>query len=168
LSFHLSAFNYYLSLLHLLSLLSSKQSLLLLSHVVNMRYQLSTSFYEIFPTKSLFHTGNHEQCNRIGQTLFWNSFLSPRQPCHTTHSNSFSKSVRIIYPHHPLFGRMVPLIKLWEHKKKHYYVIQLPDESHTRIPLFWADDGKTPLPEPPSDLTVLTATSVRTLIILMR
>ena len=62
---------------------------------------------------------------------------------------------------------MVPLVKLWEHKKKHYYVIQLPDKSHTRIPLDWADEGKTPLPEVSSHQPVFTTTSIKELIALI-
>lgn len=50
---------------------------------------------------------------------------------------------------------------IWEHKKKRYYVIELPDKSNTRIPLDWADKGKTPLPENPSSKQVLTVQSVR-------
>jgi len=63
---------------------------------------------------------------------------------------------------------MVPLVKLWEHKKKRYYVIQLPDKSHTRIPLDWADEGKMSLPEVSSDLPVLNASSIKELIILIK
>jgi hypothetical protein len=62
---------------------------------------------------------------------------------------------------------MVPLVKLWEHKKKRYYVIELPDKSHTRIPLDWADEGKTPLSEVSSHQPVLTTTSVKELIVLI-
>jgi hypothetical protein len=50
------------------------------------------------------------------------------------HSKSdLQNTVRIIRPHHPLFGKTVSLVKIWEHKKKRYYVIELPDKSHTRI-----------------------------------
>jgi hypothetical protein len=66
------------------------------------------------------------------------------QSSQTTHSNDVSR-VRIIRPHHPLFGQWVSVVRLWEHKKKRYYIIELPDKSHTRIPLYWADNGKFPL-----------------------
>jgi hypothetical protein len=71
-------------------------------------------------------------------------FQTPPQSSQTTHSNDVSR-VRIIRPHHPLFGQWVSVVRLWEHKKKRYYIIELPDKSHTRIPLYWADNGKFPL-----------------------
>jgi hypothetical protein len=89
------------------------------------------------------------------------------QTFNTAHSNSHFQTVRIIRPHHPLFGKTLPLIKIWEHKKKRYYVIELPDKSHTRIPLHWADQGKTPLPEHLSGQPVFTVHSIRELISLI-
>jgi len=59
-------------------------------------------------------------------------------------------------------------VKVWEHKKKRYYVIQLPDKSNTRIPLHWADQGKTPLPELTVEQPVFTLDSIRELILLIR
>jgi hypothetical protein len=94
-------------------------------------------------------------------------WLNLPQTCNTAHSNSIFRSVRIIRPHHPLFGQTVPLVKLWEHKKRRYYVIQLPDQSHTRIPLHWADDGKGPLPEISSKLPALTIPAIKALISIM-
>ena len=72
--------------------------------------------------------------------------------------------VRIIRPYHPLYGQIIPLVKIWEHKKKRYYVIELPDKSHTRIPLDWADQGKAPLPEPPSSKPIFTVRAIREII----
>ena len=72
--------------------------------------------------------------------------------CHT---------VRIIRPHHPLFGQLVNIVKIWEHKKKRYYVVELPDKSHTRIPLHWADDGKSSIAEPPICDQPFTVQSIR-------
>ena len=57
----------------------------------------------------------------------------------------------------------MPLVKIWQHNKKRYYVIELPDKSHTRIPIHWADDGNTTLPEVPLNLSFLTIDSVRQL-----
>ena len=91
------------------------------------------------------------------------------QTFNTTHSKSdLHNIVRIIRPHHPLYGKTVPLVKIWEHKKKRYYVIELPDKSHTRIPLDWADQGKMPLPENPSSKQVFTVQSVREISALIR
>jgi hypothetical protein len=87
------------------------------------------------------------------------------QTYNTTHSKSNLKTtVRIIRPHHPLYGKTVPVVKIWEHKKKRYYVIELPDKSNTRIPLDWADEGKIPLPENPSSQPVFTVQSIREII----
>ena len=57
----------------------------------------------------------------------------------------------------------MPLVKIWQHKKKRYYVIELPDKSHTRIPIHWADDGITTLFEIPLNLPFLTIDSIRQL-----
>ncbi len=48
-------------------------------------------------------------------------------------------------PHHPLRGVVVPVVEYWEHRGERFCVIELPDESHVRVPLSWVDDGKTPL-----------------------
>jgi hypothetical protein len=58
--------------------------------------------------------------------------------------------------------------QIWEHKKKRYYVIELPDKSNTRIPLDWADEGKIPLPENPSSQPVFTVQSIRDIISFIR
>ncbi len=92
---------------------------------------------------------------------------SLQQTSNIAHSKSNFRTVRIIRPHHPLFGKTVNLVKIWEHKKKRYYVIELPDKSHTRIPLHWADEGKTPLPEIPSNQPFFTVDSIRNLISLI-
>jgi len=89
--------------------------------------------------------------------MIWQTF-------NTTHSNTNFRKVRIIRPHHPLYGKTVSLVKIWQHKKKRYYVIELPDKSHTRIPLYWADDGNTPLHQIPHNLPFLTIDSIRQLI----
>lgn len=60
------------------------------------------------------------------------------------------------------------LVKIWEHKKKRYYVIELPDKSHTRIPLDWTDQGNTPLPENLSSEQVFTVQSVREIAFIIR
>jgi hypothetical protein len=93
--------------------------------------------------------------------------IVPPQTFNTAHSKSYFRTVRIIRPYHPLFGKTVNLVKIWEHKKKRYYVIELPDKSHTRIPLHWADEGKTPLPEIPSNQPFFTVHSIRDLISLI-
>jgi hypothetical protein len=85
------------------------------------------------------------------------------QTSNTKHSNPNFRKVRIIRPHHPLYGQSVTLVKIWQHKKRRYYVIELPDNSHTRIPLSWADDGNTPLPQVPPNLPFLTIDSIRQL-----
>jgi hypothetical protein len=85
----------------------------------------------------------------------------------TTHSNDISPSVRIIRPHHPLFGQWVSVVRFWEHKKKRYYVVELPDKSHTRIPLHFADNGKFPLPDVPPDQPFFTVKCIRRLISLI-
>ena len=74
--------------------------------------------------------------------------------------------MRITRAHHPLFGKVVPLVKIWNHSNKRYYVIELPDKSHTRIPLDWADEGEGPLPQIVSSLPCLTVEAIRDLIFL--
>ena len=101
------------------------------------------------------------------QTQYLNYARILQQTFNTTHSKLNHRTVRIIRPHHPLFGKTVKLVKIWEHKKKRYYVIELPDKSHTRIPLDWADEGKTPLPKISSNQPVLTINSFRELISLI-
>lgn len=91
------------------------------------------------------------------------------QTFNTTYSKSESKNiVRIIRPHHPLFGQTVNLVKIWEHKKKRYFVIELPDKSHSRIPLHWADNGTLPLSKPPHSNQVFTVQAIREVIFLTR
>jgi len=97
----------------------------------------------------------------------WISCRKPPPSSQTAHSKSNFRTVRIIRPHHPLFGLRVPVIKLWEHKEKRYYIIQLPDKSNTRIPLHWVDEGNTPLPEVPTGLPILSLDSVRQLIFIL-
>jgi hypothetical protein len=75
--------------------------------------------------------------------------------------------MRIIRPHHPLFGLSVPIIKMSELKRKRFYIIQLPDESNTLMPIHWVDEGNTPLPEVPAGLPVLSLESVRQLIFIL-
>ena len=115
----------------------------------------------LFHTKSLlkFWQTAYSQRNESGQSL--------QRTFNTTHSKSNYRTVRIIRPHHPLFGKTVNLVKIWEHKKKGYYVIELPDKSHTRIPLYWADEGKTPLTEIPSNQPFFTVHSIRELLSLI-
>jgi len=104
----------------------------------------------------------------LQQRLLYNAASSMlQQTSNIAHSKSNFRTVRIIRPHHPLFGKTVNLVKIWEHKKKRYYVIELPDKSHTRIPLHWADEGKTPLPEIPSNQPFFTVDSIRNLISLI-
>lgn len=106
-------------------------------------------------------------CTANEYTPRWSFAHTLPQTCITTHSNPFSRSVRIIRPHHPLFGKTVPLVKLWEHKKRRYYVIELPDQSHTRIPLHWADEGKGPLPKISSNPPYLNIQAIKELISLL-
>lgn len=91
----------------------------------------------------------------------------PPPPSQTAHSKTNFRTLRIIRPHHPLFGLRVPVIKMSEHKEKRYYIIQLPDKSNTLIPIHWADEGNTPLPEVPTGLPVLSLDSVRQLIFIL-
>jgi len=79
----------------------------------------------------------------------------------TAHSNSYFETIRIIRPHHPFFGKTFPLVRTWKHKKRHFYIIQLPDMSHIQIPIYWADTGKTPLPENISEQPIFTVNAIR-------
>ena len=54
-------------------------------------------------------------------------------------------TVRIIWPHHPLYSKRVPLVELWKGSGDRHFVIELPDGSRTRIPKSWADDSEAPL-----------------------
>ena len=90
-----------------------------------------------------------------------------RQSFNTAHSKSSFRSVRIIRPNHPLFGQSFPIVQIWKNKKKRFYLIELPDKSHTRIPLDWADEGKCPISKISSNQPVLSASSLRELIDLL-
>jgi hypothetical protein len=85
----------------------------------------------------------------------------------TAHSNTQFEIVRIIRPHHPLFGKTFPLVRRWKHKKNRFYIIQFPDKSHIQIPTDWADDGKTPLPNSMATQPVFTVISIKRLILLI-
>jgi hypothetical protein len=91
----------------------------------------------------------------------------PQRPSNTAHSNTQFELVRIIRPHHPLYGKTFPLVRTWKHKKSRFYIIQLPDKSHIRIPIDWADDGKTPLPKSFATQPVFTVFSIKKLILLI-
>jgi hypothetical protein len=86
----------------------------------------------------------------------------------TAHSKPNSKKVRIIRPHHPLYGQSFQLVRTWKNKQVKFYIIQLPDRKHIQIPIHWTDDGTTPLPENLPDYPVLTADSIRDIIYLLK
>ena len=91
----------------------------------------------------------------------------PERLSNTAHSNTQFEVVRIIRPHHPLFGKAFPLVRTWKHKKSRFYIIQFPDKSHIQIPIEWADDGKTPLPKSMATQPVFTVFSIKKLILLI-
>ena len=91
----------------------------------------------------------------------------PPHPYDTAHSNTNFDKVRIIRPHHPLYGKTFPLVRKWKHKKIRFYIIQLPDRRHIQVPAHWTDDGITPLHEKFPDFPVLTVDSIRELIYLL-
>jgi hypothetical protein len=57
----------------------------------------------------------------------------------------------------------VPLVKIWESKGSRHYVVELPDRSHVRIPLSWADDGQAPLEEHHDSEALLSVETTRDL-----
>jgi hypothetical protein len=89
-------------------------------------------------------------------------------PYDNAHSNTNSGKVRIIRPHHPLYGNTYPIVRRWKHNKARFYIIQLPDRRHLQIPAHWTDGGASPLPENLPDLPVLTVDSIRELIYLFK
>jgi len=86
----------------------------------------------------------------------------------TAHSKPNSQKVRIIRPHHPLYGQSLKVVRRWKNKQVQFYIIKLPDRKHIQIPIHWTDDGTTPLPENLPDYPVLTADSIRELICLLK
>lgn len=58
---------------------------------------------------------------------------------------------------------MLPLVKFWELKGSRYYVIELPDRSHARIPASWADDGQALLVGEAGSKPLLTVEALREL-----
>ena len=72
--------------------------------------------------------------------------------------------VRIVWPHHPLYLTAVPLVEFWECYGERSLVIELPDGSHTRIPVSWGDDGDGPPVATATTTTVLSVTAVRELL----
>lgn len=90
-----------------------------------------------------------------------------QRPINTTHSNTHFETVRIIRPHHPLFGKNFPLVRTWKFKRRRFYIIQLPDKSHIQIPVHWADEGKTPLPENICEQPVFRVDSIRELVVVI-
>lgn len=77
--------------------------------------------------------------------------------------------VRIVWPHHPLYRRRVPLAEYWKDGGDRSFVVELPDGSHARIPSAWADDGEGPLPliTEPSRTARLSVSAVRDLVTLL-
>jgi hypothetical protein len=59
----------------------------------------------------------------------------------------------------------VPLVEFWRDKGERCAFIELPDGSHTRLPVSWIDDGYGPLTTTSATAaTALSLTSVRELI----
>jgi hypothetical protein len=77
-------------------------------------------------------------------------------------SREKQRLIRIIWPHHPLYLRQVPLVEIWEGSGRGL-MIELPDGSHTRIPSSWADNGEGAIPEV-SPGQVLSLGAVRDLV----
>jgi hypothetical protein len=73
-----------------------------------------------------------------------------------------------VWPHHPLYLEVVPLVEFWRDCGDRTLVVELPDGSHTRIPAAWADDGEeSALPPAPKSPTRLSVTAVRELVALL-
>jgi hypothetical protein len=94
------------------------------------------------------------------------SFAS--QTCKTTHSTLTFHEVRIIRPHHPLYGKIFPVVRTSGYKRKRYYILELPDKSHLQIPMEWACEKDIPLPQPILAQPVCTVESLRVVLSLLR
>jgi hypothetical protein len=73
--------------------------------------------------------------------------------------------VRVVWPHHPLYLRTLPLAEFWQECGDRSYVVELPDGSTTRVPAAWTDDGTGPIVDltPTSDrLSVAAARELAT------
>ena len=101
--------------------------------------------------------------------MILDAFAQPmhQRPSNTAHSNTQFEIVRIIRPHHPLFGKAFPLVRRWKHKKSRFYIIQMPDKSHIQIPIEWADDAKSPLAQYTVAQPVFTDNSIKELIFII-
>jgi len=87
---------------------------------------------------------------------------------HTGQKESERQTVRIVWPHHPLYTVSVPLVEFWRDKSERGVVVELPDGSHTRLPTSWIDDGDEPLAATAATAeTALSLASVRELIALI-
>jgi hypothetical protein len=76
--------------------------------------------------------------------------------------------VRIVWPHHPLYLTRVPLVEFWRGQGERAHVVELPDGSHTRIPVSWTDDDDKPPGIAVSEAaTTLSVTSARELMELL-
>ena len=82
----------------------------------------------------------------------------------TTYGVRDRRLIRIIRPEHPLLGRSFPLVRLWEGRGTRFFVIELSDGGHCRIPMSWADDGHEVRREPELPPNLLTVESARALI----
>lgn len=57
----------------------------------------------------------------------------------------------------------MPLVRLWEGKGTRFFVVELPDGGHCRLPASWVDDGISELEPLPVTSRVLSIESAREL-----
>jgi len=94
-----------------------------------------------------------------------NPATPPQGSADTTQKGSLRErhSVRIVRPHHPLRGMVVPLVRLWEGKGTRFFVVELPDGGHCRLPASWVDDGVSEPETLPTTSRVLSMEAAREL-----
>ena len=75
--------------------------------------------------------------------------------------------MRIVWPHHPLYLKTLPLAEFWQDCGDRSYVVELPDGSHARLPGDWVDDGETTVVALTPATARLSLASVRELVTLL-
>jgi hypothetical protein len=94
---------------------------------------------------------------------YWRS-----QTYQTTHSTLTCHEIRIIRPHHPLYGKIFPVLETSGYKKKRYYILELPDQSHLQIPREWTCHKDIPQPHPIAEQPVCTVKSLQAMLLILK
>jgi hypothetical protein len=79
----------------------------------------------------------------------------------TTYSKLTFDEVKIIRPHHPLYGQIFPVLETSGYKDKRYYILELPEHSPLRIPVEWTCHKDLPMPQATPEQPVCTVKSLQ-------